>query len=172
MNEESSDVTSRRNNKAVHVRTNFLLFIKVLMRYLEKSLGDELLLEQAKLIVFRYRMLYCNQPDQMREMMHRDLRQLVGEATWNQAMKLTGFYLRKQRENQSMKKSIQQPQPIIVEPSLFPEPSLVFGMTDANQNDSLMTMEGGLSTTVDLLSTLEPNPIAVGLPVNNYPMGF
>ena len=176
--------SDRKNNKSIHVRTNFLLFIKVLLRYLDKSQGDELLLEQSKLIVFRYRMLYCNQPDQMRSMMSQELRALVGEATWERAMKLTGFYLRKQSENQTRNTNSMEspqplkPQPIVEDQSLLQVPLPIFGIID-EKNDKVITTDEGLIATPDLLSTLEPNPIAVepnpiavGLPFNSYPMDF
>jgi hypothetical protein len=98
-------MTSR--SPIIAVRSNFLLFIRILFRCLEKS-QDELLIEQAKLVVFNCRM--TEQPDQLRQSIQRELRDLVGMSTWHQAERLTIFYLRKQQDAKSFNKdTISQP---------------------------------------------------------------
>jgi hypothetical protein len=76
------------------IRLNFLLFIKIMFHILEKS-GDELMIEQAKLVVFNCRQLSS---DDMRQSVERHLKGLLGESIWNQAAGYTGCYLKRKAE--------------------------------------------------------------------------
>lgn len=92
------------------IRINFLLFIKILFQLLKKA-GDELLLEQAKLIVYQ-----CQEgaPSQsiLRQMVGIELHKLVGEYRWEQAKKYTIAYLKRKKysEDQQVRQRYQKAQ--------------------------------------------------------------
>jgi hypothetical protein len=74
------------------IRVQFLLFVKIIFRCLDKS-GDELLREQAKLVV-----LNCGERGttlSMRESIEVQLKDVVGDSIWDQAKDYTAFYLKR-----------------------------------------------------------------------------
>ena len=153
------------NSKSVHVRRNFLLFVKILFRLLEKT-EDELLVEQARLIVFKCRMVYNNYPDHIRQIVHQELRELVGESIWNQTTKLTGYYLCKRESSISNQaRAVGPPQSAS---SSLPEISSTVTSTQCKLDTSLFGI--GMMGSTDRCTGLfcfEPDPIVVPLIVNS-----
>eukprot|EP00934_Nitzschia_sp_Nitz4_P002281 Nitzschia sp. Nitz4//scaffold225_size51843//36672//37190//NITZ4_006901-RA/size51843-processed-gene-0.75-mRNA-1//-1//CDS//3329542693//2281//frame0 len=98
---------SSSTDDSPEARTNFLLFIKVLFQLLKRT-GDELLMEQAKLIVYRCQVESPSQSS-MRQAVGKELEELVGGYLWAQAKQYTVAFLhKKQREMQQQQQQHQQ----------------------------------------------------------------
>ena len=95
-------MTERRFEEPT-ARERFTLFIKILFKFLKKS-EDELLCEQAKLIVLTY--TRGGRKSNIMGDIQEALRDLVGDSTWNKAAVYTKIFL--QRRNMTRKhKSVQ-----------------------------------------------------------------
>jgi hypothetical protein len=75
-------------------RELFALFIKILFKLLDES-DDELMHEQAKLVVFTF--TRSNRKATLIHDIHKSLNNLLAQDIWEKAEKLTDFYLNEKR---------------------------------------------------------------------------
>lgn len=95
---------SYTETKAVR-RKKFLLFVKILFRLLERS-GDDLLLEQAKLVILKYR--HNASLGLTEHTMESDVRDLVGDHLFVKAKIFKAVFLRRQKQQGNNKKNNSQ----------------------------------------------------------------
>lgn len=132
-------------------RSRFLLFIRILFQHLKRS-GDELLLEQAKLVVFQCR--YNGSPQSLEKIVEQELHSLVGSTVFAKAKNYMAHYLKRQLQVEQQATN----RPISVAKAAQQQHRL----QNATRGSELLTM--GSSTNFmgfydsATLSELEPSP--------------